>query len=114
LKSPYVLLSTNSEILKILNTETASYELILGHSDIIVALDVYVNEDLNLIISGAKDNSIWLWKIDYEPLTVTCLANYEGHTMNITSLSMEPKWGNYFVSVSLDKSLKKWGVHEHV
>lgn len=34
--------------------------------------------------------------------------------MNITSIAMEPKKGNYFVSVSLDKTLKKWGIHEHL
>lgn len=38
-------MSTNSEILKILNTETSNYELILGHSDIVVALDVHISND---------------------------------------------------------------------
>jgi len=56
-----------------------------------VALDVICTKDVNLIISGAKDNSIRLWKISYEPLSVQCLAIYEGHTMNVTSLSIEPK-----------------------
>ena len=114
LQDPYLLLSTNSEILKILNTETAQYELILGHSDIVVALDVHISEDYTVFISGAKDNTIRLWKITYSPLEVTCLAIYSGHTMNVTSISLDPKKGNYFVSVSLDKTLKKWGVHEHL
>ena len=114
LKDPYILLSTNSEILKILNTDDSKYELILGHSDIIVALDVHVSEDYTVVISGAKDNTIRLWKVTYEPLQVSCLAIYEGHTMNITSLSIDPKKGNYFVSVSLDKTLKKWGINEHL
>jgi len=107
-------MSTNSEILKVLNTETSKYELILGHSDIIVALDVHISKDFTLIISGAKDNTIRLWKATFNPLNVQCLAIYQGHSMNITSISMEPKKGNYFVSVSLDKTLKKWGINEHL
>lgn len=54
LQHPYVVLSTNSEMLRVLNFETSQYELCLGHSDIIVAVDVFEN----FIVSGAKDNTL--------------------------------------------------------
>jgi U3 small nucleolar RNA-associated protein 13 len=110
MQSPYVVMSSNSEILKILNYETAKYELCLGHSDLIVALDVYEN----FIVSGAKDNTLRLWRVEFEErLRVTCLAVFEGHTMNLTSLCIDPKKGNYVVSASLDKTIKKWNLHQH-
>lgn len=66
---PYVVLSSNSEVMKILNYETSRYELCLGHSDIIVALDVFEN----FIVSGSKDNTLRLWKVEFEDgIKVNC------------------------------------------
>jgi len=80
----------------------------LGHSDLIVALDVFEN----LIVSGSKDNTLRLWKVSFEgKLSVECLAIFEGHNMNITSLCIDPKKGNYVVSSSLDKTIKKWNLN---
>ena len=108
MNSPYVVLSCNSEILKVLNYETSTYEMCLGHSDLIVALDVYEN----YVVSGSKDNTIRLWRVDTEEkLRVECLAVFEGHTMNLTSVCIDPKKGNYFVSASLDSTIKKWNMH---
>jgi len=96
--------------MKILNYEESTYELCLGHQDLIVALDVFEN----LIVSGSKDNTLRLWKIDTSEikLRVECLSVFEGHTMNITSLCIDPKKGNYVVSSSLDKTIKKWNLND--
>jgi hypothetical protein len=55
---------SNSETLKLLNTATGDFELYSGHSDIILCIDTHARYDCQLILTGAKDNSVRLWKFD--------------------------------------------------
>jgi WD40 repeat protein len=65
--SKYALLCSNSETLKLLNMESNQIELYPGHNDIVLCLDVIkrVENDVEAIfLSGAKDNTIKMWKFD--------------------------------------------------
>lgn len=63
----FALLCSNSETLKLMNLETGVMELYTGHSDIILCLDICVST--NLCLSGAKDNTIRMWKYDLDAAT---------------------------------------------
>lgn len=64
-ESKYALLCSNSESLKLLDIHTGQIELYPGHEDIIITLDVIKMEnDIALIVTGAKDNMLRLWKFD--------------------------------------------------
>ena len=58
----FALICSNSETLKLMCLETGEIELYTGHDDIILCLDISSNAELCL--TGAKDNTIRLWKYD--------------------------------------------------
>jgi WD40 repeat protein len=72
----YALLCSNNEYLKVLDLDSGSTELVPGHKDIIICLDLANN----LMISGAKDNEIRLWSFNSDLSTkVNCIAVFKGH-----------------------------------
>jgi U3 small nucleolar RNA-associated protein 13 len=63
-QNEYALMCSNSETLKLLCFETGEVELYTGHEDLILCLDIStVNK---LCLTGAKDNSVRMWKYDLE------------------------------------------------
>ena len=60
-----------------LNIDNGTTELLQGHRDIIICLDI----SENLFLSGAKDNEIRLWS--FQPQNpkqlVSCIAIFKGH-----------------------------------
>lgn len=63
-ESDFAVLCSNSETLKVYNMQTGNVELYPGHSDIILCIDTYAKGDQSLVLTGAKDNQIRLWKFD--------------------------------------------------
>jgi len=43
-----------------------------------------------------------------ESASLTCLASFNGHTENVTSVCMAPKSHSFFVSASQDNTIKLW------
>ena len=82
-----------------MDLEQGSTEMYIGHTDIIISLDVHQG----LIVTGAKDNESRLWKYDPEGdmfKKIRCIAVFKGHTQNISSVNFAPKRGQSFVSCS--------------
>mmetsp|Transcript_19968 Transcript_19968/g.19589 ORF Transcript_19968/g.19589 Transcript_19968/m.19589 type:complete len:364 (+) Transcript_19968:255-1346(+) len=106
-----IVMCSNSELVKIVDLSTQRNKLLTGHEDIVIAVDVF--EDF--FVTGSKDKTCRVWKhveLGNGESTYKCIAIYEGHNMSITSLSIEPKKGTYFVSSSQDSSIKKWNLGE--
>ena len=93
-KSKYALLCSNSESLKLLNTESGQIELYLGHTDIVLTLDVILTQndegrEQALVLSGAKDNMIKMWYFDAcQPFQrkLRLIASFKGHNENISGV----------------------------
>lgn len=118
----YALMCSNSETLKLMNLANGQTEIYPGHSDIIISLDVFCTNkhdvtkaEKGYIISGGKDNLIRLWGYDFNKAIfsrIECLAVYEGHTHNISSVHFAPKRGKQFVSSSVDNTIKVWSCEQ--
>ena len=98
----YIVMSTNSHIMKYIDLKTKNMSLIKGHKEIVLTLDLY--EDF--MISSGKDKVIKLWK--KVEATFVVLANYSGHTEAVNYINFAPKTANMFVSCSSDKNIKTW------
>ena len=46
--------------------KTGDVELYPGHSDIILCIDTNAKDDQSLVLTGAKDNEIRLWRFNAE------------------------------------------------
>ena len=100
--SSHAVLCSNSETLKLMELATGKVEIYPGHGDIIISLDVFVSSkdvqfETGFILSGAKDNEIRLWRYDFSQKQyerLRCLAVYQGHTQNISSVCFAPKKGH--------------------
>lgn len=55
---------SNSETLKLLCIESGEVEMYTGHTDLILCLDISVASQMCL--TGAKDNTVVMWKYDLE------------------------------------------------
>lgn len=108
-ENEYALVCSNSDSLKLFEVATGCTELYQGHTDIILTLDICPNAQMCL--SGAKDNTVRLWKYDLSQKVgkkLQCLAEFKGHDKNVTSVYFAPKKFNYFCSVAQDNTLKVW------
>ena len=109
----YALMCSNSETLKLLDLKTGVVELYKAHTDIILCLDI--NSATSLCLTGAKDNSVLLWRYNLDEVfqrKLQCVAKYLGHAENISCVYFAPKKTNFFCTVSQDNTLKIWPVEK--
>ena len=103
--------STSSKISKI-DTETGNWQFLEGHTEPVLCLATFTD---GIVLSGAKDRNIRLWKDNHESSVIT------GHVGSITSLaaskSGRKKLKNaktrVFASGSDDKTVKLWEYQEN-
>lgn len=103
-KDQYLVMSTNSNDIKVYDTQTMNSIILKGHSEIVLALASYKN----FLLSSGKDNSIRLWEADFDNFTFKCLAIGAKHTKAVGSIDMSKVTGTFFASVSQDQCLKLW------
>jgi U3 small nucleolar RNA-associated protein 13 len=102
-----LVIASNSETLRLYDYRTKRNKFIEGHTDMVMSLDTWKD----YVLSGAKDLQIKLWKVAPCPsgnghsLDLKC--TFRGHQAYIISLCFSPK-GNFFLSGSEDKTVKKW------
>ena len=99
--------------------------LLEGHGDIIISLDV--DWSGNWILTGAKDNTARLWRIDIGPRSHECYAVLSGHAEAVGAVSLpklrpppESKIHNnpaafpppFLITGSQDQTVKRWDVGE--
>lgn len=108
------ILCSNSESIKLMDLESGNCEFYPGHTDIILTLDKFGEEE-GWILSGAKDSQMRLWKYDSKAKPfekIKCVAVFKGHNKNICSVHFSPKKGNQFVSASQDNTIKVWDIKD--
>ncbi|KAH3986102.1 hypothetical protein HBI25_027370 [Parastagonospora nodorum] len=130
-------LNTNSEDVRIvtLNESTvagdatqgryfgADVGLLKGHEDIVICLDV--DWSGHWLVTGAKDNTARLWRLDPENDSYTCAAVLTGHAESLGAIALPhtvPQESSaayldplshppaYIITGSQDRTVKRWDV----
>jgi len=132
-------LNTNSEDIRIVTlTESnarddttqgryfgADVGLLKGHEDIVICLDV--DWSGHWLVTGAKDNTARLWRLDPENDSYTCAAVLTGHAESLGAIALPhtaPQESSaaysdplshppaYIVTGSQDRTIKRWDITE--
>ncbi|KAF1920080.1 WD40-repeat-containing domain protein [Ampelomyces quisqualis] len=130
-------LNTNSEDIRIVTLDEsessdngtdgryfgADVGLLKGHEDIVICLDV--DWSGHWLVTGAKDNTARLWKLDPENDSYTCAATLTGHAESLGAIALPhtvPQESSaaytdplshppaYIVTGSQDRTVKRWDV----
>ncbi|KAM5471311.1 U3 small nucleolar RNA-associated protein 13 [Microsporum audouinii] len=126
-------LATNSEYIRIIRAQSmngsegphnhfgADVARLEGHDEIIICLDV--DWSGNWLVTGAKDNSARLWRIDPVTSSFTCFATFTGHAESLGAIAFPrspPPAGTpafedplnhpppFFLTGSQDRTIKRW------
>ncbi|EFE42386.1 hypothetical protein TRV_02825 [Trichophyton verrucosum HKI 0517] len=126
-------LATNSEYIRIVRAKSmneaegsgshfgADVARLEGHEEIIICLDV--DWSGNWLVTGAKDNSARLWRVDPVSSSFTCFATFTGHAESIGAIAFPrsaPAEGTpafedplnhpppFFITGSQDRTIKRW------
>ncbi|KAF1845663.1 WD40 repeat-like protein [Cucurbitaria berberidis CBS 394.84] len=101
----------------------ADVGLLKGHEDIVICLDV--DWSGHWLVTGAKDNTARLWRLDPENDSYTCAAVLTGHAESLGAIALPhsaPQESSaaftdplshppsYIVTGSQDKTVKRWDV----
>ncbi|XP_035229762.1 transducin beta-like protein 3 isoform X2 [Stegodyphus dumicola] len=103
--------ATNSAQIKIFQFPSLSCQLLKGHLDIVLALDVF-RQHKHILVSGSKDNSVKVWFIENESSCFSSLYTGYGHTNSVTAVACCRGKSRFFASGSQDTTLKLWEVPE--
>ncbi|KAK2748293.1 U3 small nucleolar RNA-associated protein 13 [Myotisia sp. PD_48] len=128
-------LATNSEFVRIVRAREArrgsdsqhnigaDIARLEGHKDIIICMDV--DWSGCWLITGAKDNTARLWRIDPDASSFTCVATFTGHVESLGTVafprcpppSSSPRFQNplnhpppFFLTGSQDRTIKRWDI----
>lgn len=98
-------LATNSEQIRIVNTETLATCVLSGHTGTVLSIDT--NLEHGLLASSSKDASVVIWRADAG--SYSQIATCTGHTSAVSGVAWSHLQENIFVvSVSCDLTLKLW------
>lgn len=109
-KKQFLAMATNSNDIKIYETSTMNSKILKGHTDIVLSLASYKN----LLLSSGKDNSMRLWRLNFEDFDISCIGVGVKHTSAVGSVDFSKITGNFFVSVSQDQCLKLWKLGKEI
>ncbi|KAM7386801.1 hypothetical protein PAMA_009431 [Pampus argenteus] len=102
----HIVVATNSCQLKVFELLTNSCQILYGHTDTVLSLDVFKKGFL--FASCAKDRSVRVWKIDSESGQVHCVAHGSSHTNAVGSITCSRMTASFIVSGSQDCTVKVW------
>lgn len=102
-------------------------DLLEGHEDIIISLDV--DWSGNWIVTGAKDNTARLWRINIGTRSHECYAVLSGHAEAVGAVSLPKERPppesralndpaafppSFVITGSQDQTIKRWDMGEHM
>lgn len=122
--SPYLLAATNSAQIRTFHTESFNADLLVGHTDIVLSVDV--SADGTWAISSSKDNTVRIWKLyttsaplpaaagsstsderALERLGGTCVAILRGHAEAVAACCFSNRVPSFLSSSSSSDSAAK-------
>uniref|UniRef100_A0A8C2IC04 Transducin (beta)-like 3 n=1 Tax=Cyprinus carpio TaxID=7962 RepID=A0A8C2IC04_CYPCA len=102
----HIVVATNSSQLKVFELATNSCQILYGHTDTILSIDVFRKG--SMFASCAKDKSLRLWKMDLKSGRVHCVAQGSGHSNAVGSVACSRLKKAFLVSGSQDCTIKVW------
>ncbi|XP_026340730.1 transducin beta-like protein 3 [Ursus maritimus] len=105
----HIVVASNSPSLKVFELQTMACQILHGHTDIVLALDVFRKGWL--FASCAKDQSICIWKMN-KAGKVACVAQGSGHTHSVGTICCSRLKETFLVTGSQDCTVKLWPVPE--
>lgn len=106
----HIVVATNSSQLKVFELATNSCQILYGHTDTILSIDV-IRKGF-MFASCAKDKNIRLWRMEPETGRVHCVAQGSGHSNAVGSVACSRLKKVFLVSGSQDCTVKVWDVPE--
>ncbi len=74
----FLVVANNSEQVKVFHRSSSACQLLNGHGGVVLSLDV--SSDGYTLVTGSKDNSVRMWRLDKEAGQFSCIATGTGHT----------------------------------
>ncbi|XP_057673752.1 transducin beta-like protein 3 [Corythoichthys intestinalis] len=102
----HIVVATNSCQLKVFELLTNSCQILYGHSDTVLSLDVFKKGFV--FASCAKDRSLRVWQMDADSGHVRCVAVGANHANAVGSISFSRLKASFLVSGSQDCTVKVW------
>ncbi|XP_071953471.1 transducin beta-like protein 3 [Antedon mediterranea] len=107
----HLVVATNSEYVKVYDISTLNCQILRGHTDIVLSVDVF--NDKKTMASSSKDNTVRLWKMNTEQ-KFECIGVAFGHTHSVGAIALSRLSGNFIVSGSEDCTVKVWNIPENL
>jgi U3 small nucleolar RNA-associated protein 13 len=108
-KDSHIVVASNSPCLKVFELQTSACQILHGHTDIVLALDVFRKGWL--FASCAKDQSIRIWRMN-KVGQVACVAQGSGHTHSVGTICCSRLKESFLVTSSQDCTVKLWPLPE--
>ncbi|GAB1300680.1 Transducin beta-like protein 3 [Apodemus speciosus] len=105
----HIIVASNSPCLKVFELQTLACQILHGHTDIVLALDVFRKGWL--FASCAKDQSIRIWRMN-KAGQVACVAQGSGHTHSVGTVCCSRLKESFLVTGSQDCTVKLWPLPE--
>ncbi|MBN3316249.1 TBL3 protein, partial [Atractosteus spatula] len=106
----HIVVATNSPQLKVFELASSSCQILYGHTDTVLSLDVFRKGCM--FASCAKDNSIRVWRLSPATGQVCCVAQGLGHVNAVGSISCSRMKESFVASGSQDCTVKVWELPE--
>ncbi|CAB1342388.1 unnamed protein product [Coregonus sp. 'balchen'] len=108
----HIVVATNSSQLKVFELATSSCQILYGHTDTVLSLDVFKKG--SLFVSCAKDKSVRVWRQDPDSGQVCCVAQGSSHanavgSITCSSVAVSPN-DKLLASGSQDRLAKLWSL----
>ncbi|XP_010133416.1 PREDICTED: transducin beta-like protein 3, partial [Buceros rhinoceros silvestris] len=105
----HIVVATNSPQLKVFELATSHCQILYGHTETILALDVF-RKGL-MFVSCSKDKSLRVWRMSKDG-RVTCVAQGLGHAHGVGAVSCSRLKESFVVTSSQDCTVKIWNIPE--
>ncbi|XP_066545260.1 transducin beta-like protein 3 [Amia ocellicauda] len=102
----HIVVATNSPQLKVFELASSSCQILYGHTDTILSLDVFRKG--SMFASCAKDNSIRLWRMNTKTAEVCCVAQGFGHANAVGTICCSRLKESFVATGSQDCTIKVW------
>ncbi|CAL8305723.1 unnamed protein product [Merluccius merluccius] len=108
----HIVVATNSCQLKVFELLTNSCQILYGHTDTVLSLDVF-KKGL-LFASCAKDKSVRVWRMDEASGQVVCVAQGSSHANAVGCITFSRMKESFIVSGSQDCTVKVWDLPDNI